>query len=680
MTRKLTWRVFVCASLIGLTSLSCTAPEPPPTPDAEATQSTDIPGGADATGASPQAKQTVAVRRGAIADSVIAAGRVGGVDEVPLTMSVASRATNVAVAQGDVVSEGQVLIATDTSAVEREINLSQARLDEANARQEKAQAAAQADAQHLNDVQQQAVAAQQQMAEDTQTKLSRAIEELNLLKAGPPADAVLAAQGAVIGAQATLQRAQSDLERAKAGPDPIDMKAAEQELTIATVAQRKAEADLEKLKAGADPLVISQLESELLSAQNVLTSAQAQYVAVTRGADPTAVTAVERQIQSIQIDLETARRIKVGDDKNAKIARSANITKLEMSLQSAQEQLDRLKAGPDPVTLQAAQRNVEIAQRAVRDAISKLQIARQGPDKLTIDGATAAVEAAKLTVERVQRKVDALKAGPPEDQLSALESTVAAAQKGVQAAEARLAEVQNPRARSLQIRDAEDRVAALQKQVDAIAQAAAATPVPVDPEGDNQELTAARQAITQEQNTLQALQKSLNDSRLVAPFSGIVSAVYVRTGDTVRPGRPSIILSRGEDTVVRIDLPDRDASRVVAGQQARVQIENVPSKFDAIVSSVVDQGGARVGLLTVTWPGDVPALGTLVSAAVQVQRKEDVLLVPQTAVRSIGSRRYVEVVDGGTSRRVDVEIGLASDGNVEIVSGLREGQTVTIGS
>jgi multidrug efflux pump subunit AcrA (membrane-fusion protein) len=683
MTRKLTWRVIVCAGLIGLLSLSCTASEPPATPGSEPAPTTDTSGATDSTGSSPQAKQTAVVRRGAIADSILAAGRVGGVDEAPLTMAVASRATNVAVSQGDNVTEGQVLIETDTSAIEREIGLSQARLAEASARQDKAQAAAQADAQRLGDVQQQTAAAQQQMAEDTQTKLNRALDELELVRAGPPADQVLSAQGSVIAAQATLQRAQSDLDRAQAGPDPTELKAAQQEVTVATVAQRKAESDLEKLKAGADPLVIGQLESELLASQNALSSAQAGYAALTRGPDPIAVTAVERQIQSIQLDLDTARRVKIGDDKNSKLVRNANITKLEMSLQSTKEQLARLKEGPDPATIQAAQRTVEVAQRGVRSAITKLQIARQGPDQLTIDGATAAVDATKLAVERAQRKVDALQAGPTPDQIDALNSTVAAAQKGVEAAEARLAEVQNPRTRALQIRDAQDRVAALQKQADSIAQAAAAataTPAPTDALPDSPDLTAAQQAIAQEQNTLQALKKNLADSRLVAPFSGIVAAVYVRTGDTVRPGRPSIILSRGDETVVRIELPDRDASRVVAGQQASVQIENVPTKFDAIVSSVVDQGGARIGLLKVTWPGDEPVLGTPVQAAVQVQRKDNVLLVPQTAIRSIGSRRYVEVVEGGSSRRVDVDIGLDSNGNVEIVNGLREGQTVTLGS
>jgi RND family efflux transporter MFP subunit len=339
-----------------------------------------------------------------------------------------------------------------------------------------------------------------------------------------------------------------------------------------------------------------------------------------------------------------------------------------------------LKAGPDASTVQAAKRNVELAQRSVRDAIARLQIARQGPDQPTLDAAKATVDAAKLGVEKAQRKVDALQAGPTPEQLDALKTVVTGAQTAVQAAEARVAEVQNPRERAMQIRDAEDKVAALRSQADTIAQATSATPTPTDADPDNPELAAAKQAVSQEQNALQALQKNLDDSRLLAPFSGVVAAVLVHTGDPVRPGRPSIILSRGEDTVVRIDLPDRDASRVAAGQQASVQIENVPSKFDAVVSNVVDQGGARVGLLKVTWPSDEPVLGTPIQAAIQVRRKEQVLLVPQTAIRSIGSRRYVEVVEGATTRRVDVEVGMAADGDVEIVNGLREGQQVTVGS
>jgi RND family efflux transporter MFP subunit len=684
MTRKLKGRAFLCAGLI-LACISCTPPESSVSPSPGATQASESAGAVDSgSGAASQTKQqTATVRLGAIAESVAASGRVGGLDEVPLSLPIASRVLNVPVEQGEAVAEGQALLEIDSSAIEREIGLSRERLSEATARVEKAQASAQADLRRVKEAQQRALAMQRRAADDVQAKLRHAMDELSLLRAGPPANEILSAEGAVIAAQATLQRAQSDLSRAQAGPEPIELKTAEQEVLVATVAQRKAEADLERLRSGADPFVVSKYESELLTAQNGLEVAKSQFEAATRGPDPLAVGAVERQIQSIQIDLDTYRRAKIDDDdKNARLAKNANIKKLELARQAAEEQLARLKTGPDPNVVQLARRNVELAERNVRDAIERLRIARQGPDQMTLTAASAAVEATKAGVEKAQRKVELLQAGPTPEQIDALKSTVAAAQTAVMAAEARLAEVRNPRVRGMQIRDAEQRVAALQAQVDDLAQLEAAAPAEEDDaDQESPVVVAAQKAVTQEQIALQGLEKALADARMVAPFPGVVTAVLARTGETVRPGRPAIILSRNNEPVVRVDLPERDADRIAAGQQAAVQIENAPSKLDAVVSSVVDQGGARVGLLKVSWSGDDrPVFGTRAQAAIQVRRKEQVLLVPQSAIRSIGGRRYVEVVEGGSTRRVDVEIGMAADGNVEILNGLREGQQVVLAS
>lgn len=684
MTRKLKGRAVLCAGLIALTCMSCTPAESPASPTAGSTQASETPSVADSsTGQSSQAKQqTATVRRGSIAESVVASGRVGGVDELPLSLPVASRILNVMVERGDAVAEGQALLETDSSAIEREISLSRERLSEATARVDKLQAAAQVDARRVQEIQQRALNAQRQIADDNQAKLRRAMDELSLLRAGSPANEILSAEGAVIAAQANLQRAQADVARAQAGPEPVELKAAQQEVLVATAAHRKAESDLERLKSGADPLIISRFESELLTAQNGLETVKAQFALVARGADPLEVRAVERQIQSIRIDLDSARRTKIDDDdRNSRLVRNATVNKLELALQAAQEQLDRLKAGPDPIAVQGARRNVELAERGVRDAVERLRVARQGADELTISAATASVEATKLGVEKAQRRVDVLQAGPTPEQLDILNAGVAGAQTAVMAAEARLAETRNPRGRGMQIRDAEQRVAALQAQADDLAQLEVNASAEVDVETESPELVAAQKAVTQEQISLQALERSLTDSRLAAPFPGVVTAVLARSGEPVRPGRPAIILSRSSEAVVRVDLPEREADRIAPGQQAGVQLENAPSKLDAVVSAVVDQAGTRVGLLKVIWSSeDQPMFGTRAAAAIQVRRKEQVLLVPQSAIRSIGGRRYVEVIEGTGTRRSDVEIGMTADGEVEIVNGLREGQQVVLAS
>jgi hypothetical protein len=92
----MTWRpkarAYVCAGIIALTCLACSPVEPPASPNTDPRQTTGAAGATESpVPAAPSKQQTAAARRGNIAESVAANGRVGGVDEVPLSLTVASR-------------------------------------------------------------------------------------------------------------------------------------------------------------------------------------------------------------------------------------------------------------------------------------------------------------------------------------------------------------------------------------------------------------------------------------------------------------------------------------------------------------------------------------------------------------------------------------------------------------
>jgi multidrug efflux pump subunit AcrA (membrane-fusion protein) len=55
-----------------------------------------------------------------------------------------------------------------------------------------------------------------------------------------------------------------------------------------------------------------------------------------------------------------------------------------------------------------------------------------------------------------------------------------------------------------------------------------------------------------------------------------------------------------------------------------------------------------------------------------------VLVVPKKAIRSSGSRKTVQVLDGDTARTVDVTVGTSSADETEVVTGLAEGQVVIL--
>jgi multidrug efflux pump subunit AcrA (membrane-fusion protein) len=67
-----------------------------------------------------------------------------------------------------------------------------------------------------------------------------------------------------------------------------------------------------------------------------------------------------------------------------------------------------------------------------------------------------------------------------------------------------------------------------------------------------------------------------------------------------------------------------------------------------------------------------------VSVSIIVQQRENVLLVPNRAVRSIGKTKTVTVVNEGQSSEVSVTLGFSGDSQSEVVGGLREGDVVVI--
>jgi multidrug efflux pump subunit AcrA (membrane-fusion protein) len=59
-----------------------------------------------------------------------------------------------------------------------------------------------------------------------------------------------------------------------------------------------------------------------------------------------------------------------------------------------------------------------------------------------------------------------------------------------------------------------------------------------------------------------------------------------------------------------------------------------------------------------------------------LEEKDDVLWLPTAAIYTLQGRTFVTLQEGGRQRRVDVELGIESQEQVEILKGLEEGQVV----
>jgi hypothetical protein len=124
--------------------------------------------------------------------------------------------------------------------------------------------------------------------------------------------------------------------------------------------------------------------------------------------------------------------------------------------------------------------------------------------------------------------------------------------------------------------------------------------------------------------------------------------------------------------------------QVRVGQDGVVQLDTgvgnpvtIPARVASVTPAASDGSSAASAVLTVSWPdGQFPKYGLALQASINGQTKNDVLVIPKSALHQLGGRSTVEVQDGTLRRIVTVQVGIIAANVVEIVSGLNEGQIV----
>jgi len=196
------------------------------------------------------------------------------------------------------------------------------------------------------------------------------------------------------------------------------------------------------------------------------------------------------------------------------------------------------------------------------------------------------------------------------------------------------------------------------------------------------EYRQAQAALAEAQASVALAQARLSDTRLVAPADGVVITRSVEPGDVVQPGRALIVLARDGDTQLVVEPDEKNLAFLRVGQQALASADAFPDqRFAARVSRIAPSVDAARGTVEVRL--DVPQPPAYlrpdltVSVDIEVARKQGVLVLPADAVReaSTGAPWVLVVVDGRTERRA-VSLGLRGVGDVEVTSGIEEGDEV----
>lgn len=177
-------------------------------------------------------------------------------------------------------------------------------------------------------------------------------------------------------------------------------------------------------------------------------------------------------------------------------------------------------------------------------------------------------------------------------------------------------------------------------------------------------------------NALKTQQLQLSRMTITAPFDGAVSAVYASQDDIVAPNTPIAHLITASRLVVA-KVSEEDFANIKLGQKASVRFltyGDPPS--NATVTKILPTADPDTQRYMVYLDVDIPpeklVPGITGEVSITVGEHENTLIVPRRAV----SGRSLLVVDGGRVELRRVELGYTSLNEVEVLSGVKEGEAV----
>ena len=215
---------------------------------------------------------------------------------------------------------------------------------------------------------------------------------------------------------------------------------------------------------------------------------------------------------------------------------------------------------------------------------------------------------------------------------------------------------------------------------------------------DALDVQSAQLSVTKAQNALQDAKDNLANYYVRAPFSGTLSAVDVKVGDPASSGSAVASLI-ADDEEATVTINEVDAAKIKLGDRATLTFDAIDGlTLTGKVATIDTVGTVTQGVVnytaTISFDSTDPRVkpGMSVSAAIITATAQDVLTVPNSALKTSANGSYVLVFDpaltgtptaGETGlpsatppKQVPVEVGLADDTNTEITSGLTEGEQI----
>jgi RND family efflux transporter MFP subunit len=348
----------------------------------------------------------------------------------------------------------------------------------------------------------------------------------------------------------------------------------------------------------------------------------------------------------------------------------SSLNQAKANLVRTQARLSELQAGSRPEEIAQARAKLAEAKARLADAESGSLLAEINQAKAQIDSIRADAE---LAENRVNRFRDLSESGAiSQDQFDALSSQKSSANANLQAAKRRLEQLQKNRQSEINLRQA-----VIEQEQQALKQLENGTRI--------QEVQQAEAQVAEAAAQVRNIELDLQETAVLAPFTGVVGDVGIKVGDYVSKGDILTRLTANDQLELRLPIAlerKEDLKLGLSVQMVDAQGKVLATGRISFISPSVNQDSQTI-LAKASFDNSQRLFkdGQFVRAEVVWKQKLNAVVIPMTAVQFQGDQRFVFIAEGEeklTAKKQPIKLGLIQKDQAEILEGLKPGQKLII--
>jgi membrane fusion protein (multidrug efflux system) len=175
---------------------------------------------------------------------------------------------------------------------------------------------------------------------------------------------------------------------------------------------------------------------------------------------------------------------------------------------------------------------------------------------------------------------------------------------------------------------------------------------------------------------------NLSYTSVTAPFTGRIVSRLVDVGQTVSGGTLLFALSDFDPLLAVVHVPSKEFKKLKPEQPVQLTLDSTKERLQGrikLVSPVIDptSGTIKVTIEIPEYPAQTRP-GDFAEVSIVTERHSGSTLVPKIAVFTDRGDQIVYVAADSTAERRVVEVGFEDDESAEILSGVKEGETIVV--